>query len=60
MAMIAKIEGGRLIVAIDLAPKGTRSKSGKTETVASSYGNQTVTVQGYDKPVTIGLNAYTK
>ena len=58
MAMSAKMEGGKLIVSIDLAPAGERSKSGKTATVASSHGNQVVLIDG--KPVTIGLNAYTK
>lgn len=49
-----------LTVVASLEPKGTKSKSGKTELVASSHGNQATTAQVNGKPVVIGLNAYIK
>ena len=56
--MEAIIKDGNLIVSIPLAPEGARSKSGKTQTIASSYGNKVVKIDGRD--ITIGLNAYIK
>jgi hypothetical protein len=34
------------------------SKTGKTLTVASTYGNKTTTATVNGKPVTVGVNAY--
>jgi len=51
-----KVEGNKAIISIDLAKRGKRSKSGKTISVASTHGNQTI--PGTD--VTLGLNAYVK
>lgn len=49
-----------LTVVASLEKPGTKSKSGKTELVASSHGNQATTAQVDGKPVVIGLNAYIK
>ena len=56
--MTAVIKGNKLVVEIDMVPAGTKSKSGKSETVASSFGNQAVAVG--NQVITIGLNAYKK
>jgi hypothetical protein len=56
--MVARIEGKKLIVEIDLNEQPTRSGIGKTLVVASSHGNMVTTAQVNGKPVTIGLNAY--
>ena len=55
--MVAKIDGQKLIVEIDLQ-KPTRSASGKTLVVASTHGNMTTAAVVDGKPVIIGLNAY--
>lgn len=52
---------GKLILEIDLNMKGTKSASGKSNVHFSTSGNQSldkVIVDG--KPLTIGINAYTK
>ena len=55
--MKARIEGGKLIVEIDMqAP--TPSASGKTQVIASSHGNQTTEAEVNGKKVVVGLNAY--
>ena len=55
--MKAEIKGNELIITMPLhAP--TSSKSGKTLTVASSYGNKPTTATIDGKPVIVGLNAY--
>jgi hypothetical protein len=56
--MVARIEGKKLIVEIDLNEQPTRSASGKTLVVASSHGNMVTAATVNGKPVTIGLNAY--
>ena len=58
--MKATIENGELVIRIPANPKGERpaSKSGKSEIVASTYGNKTVEIDG--EQVTIGVNAYVK
>lgn len=55
-----KIEtkGTTLIVSIDTTVDLGVSKSGKTHMVASTKGNQKVSVDG--KEIVIGINAYTK
>lgn len=56
--VIARIDGDKLVITVQLNPQPTPSASGKTLVVASSHGNvQTeATVQG--KPVIVGVNAY--
>ena len=56
--MVAKIEGKKLVVEIELNPVPVRSASGKTLVVASSHGNMATTAVVNGQPVTIGLNAY--
>lgn len=55
--MTARIEGGKLIVEIDIH-EPRPSASGKTLVVASSEGNKATTATVNGKPVVIGLNAY--
>jgi len=57
--MDARIEGGKLIVTIDLVTPRP-SASGKTLVVATSSGNKVTAAVVNGKPVTIGLNAYIK
>ena len=57
--MVARIEGKKLIVEIDLEePQLSGSK--KTMVIASSHGNQATTAEYDGHLVTIGLNAYYK
>lgn len=56
--MKATIEGGQLVIRIDMNDKPTPSATGKTLVVASSHGNQVTEAQVNGKPVTIGVNAY--
>ena len=51
-----KVEGKKLIIEVDLSVKGTESKSGKSDVLATTSGN--VEVPGTD--VKIGLNVYRK
>lgn len=54
-----KIEKQVLTLTIDLSQSQGPSKSGKTQIIASTEGNQVVGM--YDnKPITVGLNIYTK
>lgn len=56
-----KLEKGKLIITIDANTKNPpSSKSGKTNVVASSHGNQATTVTVNGKPLVIGVNAYVK
>jgi len=55
--MEARIEGGKLIVTIDLVTPRP-SKSGKTIMVATSGGNKVTAAVVNGKNVTVGLNAY--
>jgi hypothetical protein len=57
MAVIAKIEGSKLIITADLETP-TPSASGKTMVVASTRGNKETDVMIDGKPLIIGLNAY--
>ena len=58
--MVARIEGNKLVVEIDIEEEIKPSASGKTLVIASSHGNQTTAAVVNGKPVTIGLNAYIK
>ena len=58
--MTAKIEGKELVIRIDLEANPGPSASGKTIVIASTHGNQAAGIEYKGKPVTIGLNAYTK
>lgn len=54
-----KIEKHVLTLTIDLSQSQGPSKSGKTQIIASTEGNQVIGM--YDnKPITVGLNIYTK
>ena len=57
MALIAKVEGGKLILTLDMQ-QPTPSRTGKTRVVASTHGNQPTTVMVDGKPVIVGVNAY--
>jgi hypothetical protein len=51
-----KIEGKKLMIEVDLSVKGTPSRSGKSNVIATTHGN--VEVPGTDAK--IGLNIYRK
>jgi hypothetical protein len=53
-----KTDGSKLVLTIDTTVDLGRSKSGKTNLVASSQGNVKVLVGG--REVYLGVNAYTK
>jgi hypothetical protein len=54
-----KVEGNTLILKIDLTKIQGPSASGKTTIIGTTGGNQVVAeIDG--KPVTLGLNCYTK
>ncbi|MFA5010525.1 MAG: hypothetical protein WC644_01105 [Ignavibacteria bacterium] len=57
--MEAKIENGKLIIAIDMQ-EPTPSASGKTLVVATTHGNVATDVMIDGKNLVIGLNAYIK
>lgn len=54
--VVMKVEGNKLVIEIDLSQSFGSSKSGKTDVIASTEGNQRVhpTKPGY----MIGLNIY--
>lgn len=52
--VVMAVKKGILTLTIDLTKKGTPSKSGKSNVIASTYGNVTIPEIG----VTIGLNIY--
>ena len=52
----AQVEGKELVIRIDLTQKFGKSKSGKTDIVASSDGN--VAIPGAPEGFKLGLNAY--
>ena len=54
-----KIEKQVLTLTIDLSQSQGPSKSGKTQIIASTEGNQVIGMFN-NKPVIIGLNIYTK
>jgi len=56
----AEIKNGKLVVTIDFDEKGQISASGKSRVHASTRGNQATSTLVNGKPLTIGLNAYTK
>jgi ABC-type lipoprotein release transport system permease subunit len=52
-----KVEGGRLVITVDLAQEFGVSKTGKSITIASTEGN--VSVPGHEE-IKIGVNVYRK
>lgn len=60
MATEVKIQGNKLMIVMDFDETGTPSASGKTMVHASTRGNMTTTALVNGKPLTIGVNAYTK
>jgi lipopolysaccharide export system protein LptA len=56
------VKGNKLTIEADLAEKPTPSASGKTLVLASTRGNlktgQTFKVEGTDREIVLGLNAY--
>lgn len=52
-----KVTGNKLVITVDLSKKHGLSKTGRSEIIASTQGNQTV--PGKDG-VMIGLNIYKK
>ena len=53
-----KVEQGKLVIVADLKGQGIPSKSGKSEILATTHGNQTLLVDG--EPITVGVNVYKK
>ena len=51
---VARVEGNKLIIEVDLTAKGTPSASGKNLVIATTRGN--INIGG----VTVGLNVYKK
>lgn len=58
--MQVTVEGKELVIRIPLDVTGTPSASGKTQVHASTHGNMTTSTLVNGKPLTIGLNAYTR
>lgn len=58
--MKVTIQGGKMIIEIDMETPPKPSASGKTLVVASTHGNQATTASVDGKPVIIGLNAYVR
>jgi len=52
-----KVEGDKLVIAVDLSKRFGKSSSGKSIIIASSEGNQSVPGK---EEIKIGLNVYTK
>ena len=56
--MKATIKNGELQITIPTNPEPVKSKTGKTEVIASTHGNQPVAIDG--RTVYIGVNCYQK
>ena len=60
----ASVEDGNLVLRVPMNEKKDgkypESASGKTNVIASSYGNQTISLEIDGKAVTVGVNAYIK
>lgn len=54
--MKCEIQGKNLVITVDLTQKLGKSKSGKTDLVATSEGN--ISVAGAPEGFKLGLNAY--
>ena len=53
--IVARVEGTKLILEVDLSQEHGRSKTGKSVTIASTGGN--VSVPGHEE-VKMGINIY--
>ena len=53
-----EVKGATLIITVDCSKSFGPSKTGKSQIIASTEGNQSLTVNG--KAVCIGLNVYSK
>lgn len=56
----AEIKGNLLILTVDLTERHGTTKSGKSVTIASTGGNQTVALPDGKGTAAYGLNVYTK
>lgn len=56
--MKVEIKGNNLVITMPIVE--AQSKSGKSTVIASSQGNQPAGITYKDKPLIIGVNAYTK
>ena len=54
--VVVGVKKGIMTITVDLTKKGPLSKSGKSNVIASTYGNVTMPELG----ITIGLNIYKK
>lgn len=54
--VMTSVKGNILTIEVDLSKVGSSSKSGKSLTIATTGGNQTL--PGYDKLVKVGVNVY--
>jgi len=52
----AEVEGDKLTLVIDLSVGGTRSRSGKSEMIATTRGN--VQIAAGEEQVIVGVNVY--
>jgi hypothetical protein len=53
-----KVVGSKLVIEVDCSKSGVPSKSGKSEVIATTGGNQAYSVGG--KQVSVGVNAFVK
>lgn len=56
----AEVKGNLLVLTVDLSVRGGRSASGKSVTIASTQGNQTIALPDGKGTAAYGLNVYTK
>ena len=54
-----KVTNNQLVITVDLSKSFGLSKTGKTTIIASTEGNHVITMHD-GKPITLGLNIYTK
>ena len=56
--VVAEVKGDLLTLVVKLSERGTPSRSGKSEVVGTTSGNQVVSYNG--SSVWVGLNVYRK
>lgn len=54
-----KVKDGNLIITMPFDKKGTASGSGKSMVHATTSGNIELKVEGFEKPLKVGINVYT-